>query len=107
MFRVLIWEPPAQKENPERQEDAFVTRTMNEWHRTMGHLNERDLSRLPDLATGIKIQEGTSIKHPCEACITGKFTGAASKTPQKRETEKLRKVHSDTWTAPKDKPSLG
>jgi hypothetical protein len=38
--------------------------------------------------------------------MVGKFTAFASKESMKRETEKLRKMHSDIWTASRNQSFL-
>jgi len=73
----------------------------------MSHLNEHDLHRMSNMINGMKIQHGTKLKQPCEACMAGKFTASASKEPMRRENQKLRKIHSDTWIAPRNQPSQG
>lgn len=71
------------------------------WHRRLGHVNERDLRKLPGM------DFGKSVMEPCIACIKGKAhrlpfpVGEAEKA-----VERLQLVHADIC-GPMSEPSYG
>ena len=70
-------------------------RTAMEWHRTLGHMNFRDLLRLSDK---LKIDETTEIPD-CKCCLLAKMAKKPYKKDKNRpkieSTEPLERIHTD------------
>ena len=64
------------------------------WHRCMGHLGEGNLWTLEDIADGINLDPKTSLG-VCEPCISGKQTKKHSKMPGRRARRAGELVYSD------------
>jgi hypothetical protein len=50
---------------------AHASKSLEEWHRTFGHLNYEDLKKLPDMINDMKINESPKPKD-CEICMKSK-----------------------------------
>lgn len=68
-------------------------RTLEEWHRTLGHCNVRDVINLESAVSGMKILGKD--KFNCEPCAEGKMIQFRNRTPDKKATRPLELVHSD------------
>ena len=52
---------------------ASTTKTLEEWHKTLGHLNYNDIINLGSATNGMKIAK-TNSKNPCLTCKENKMT---------------------------------
>ena len=68
-------------------------RSIEEWHRTLGHCNVDDLIKLESCVDGMEI--GGKGKFLCAPCLEGKMTQSISKKPMARATAPLEFVSSD------------
>ena len=69
------------------------SRTLKDWHLTMGHCNVSDLIKLEKAAMGIKITNKD--KFDCTSCIKGKMTQHFNRKPDARANKILELVHCD------------
>ena len=79
-------------ENP--RSNNIVSKTLEEWHYTLGHCNIQDIKNLEKISEDMKIID----KHrsfQCEYCIEAKMTNKIVKTPDKKASKPLEKVHTD------------
>lgn len=80
------------------QSEALITQrqTAIEWHNKLGHLNFRDLKKIPLLCDGA--DESLVKCNPdefCEACTIGKLVRNPFNTQRQRATRPLEIIHSD------------
>lgn len=97
----------AQTSGNDRKEDESTD--IKQWHRKMGHMNERDLkiALKNENLVGLHFDKNSSFGE-CEICIQGKLTRVPSKPCDKnvsRTTQRLEIVHSDVC-GPFKQPSL-
>ena len=69
------------------------TRTLKEWHETLGHLNLKDCLRLESVVEGMKITEKTEFK--CGVCAEGKMVEYRNHAAVSKVKAPLDLVHSD------------
>lgn len=75
---------------------AHVTRTLSDWHRTLGHMNYNDILCLQSVTEGMKVTQQQQ-KHTCTTCMENKLT----RTPKNyhdvppRADKPLTRVHTD------------
>ena len=69
------------------------TRTLKEWHETLGHLNLKDCLRLESVVEGMKITEKTEFK--CGTCAEGKMVEYRNHAAVTKVKAPLDLVHSD------------
>ena len=75
---------------------AHVTRTLNDWHRTLGHMNYNDILCLQSATEGMKISQRQQ-ERTCTTCMQNKLT----RTPKSyldtplRADKPLQRVHTD------------
>ena len=71
-------------------------RSLNDWHRVLGHCNTRDITKLDGHVDGFKITDkdvGDCVT--CDTCIQGKIFQQRSRKPDKRAENVLDLVHCD------------
>ena len=69
------------------------SRTLNEWHKVLGHCNCTDILKLEGLVDGMKITKKDDAH--CSSCILGKQTVNRSRVPDLRAEKPIDFVHSD------------
>ena len=69
------------------------TRTLKEWHETLGHLNLKDCLRLESVVEGMKITEKKDFK--CGVCAEGKMVEYRNHAAATKVKAPLELVHSD------------
>lgn len=83
--------------------------TIQDWHRKLGHMNDKDLHLALNNETliGLKFNKNENLSD-CEACIQAKMTCVPSPKPRStpRTTDRLEIVHSDVC-GPIKTPSCG
>ena len=69
---------------------------INTWYRILGHCNNEDIRKLPNVVKGMKIKEkiGTLNKN-CEICIQGKFSQSRNRQPDRRAASTFELIHTD------------
>ena len=73
-------------------------RSIQEWHRTLGHCNMKDITKLPDVVDGMKItnsKENAGKEPSCEICIKGKMKQTFTRQPDDKAASPLQLVHCD------------
>lgn len=68
-------------------------RSLEQWHRHLGHCNTEDIIKLSKVVEGMVITDYKSFE--CEPCILGKMTAVRSRIPDEKATEPLEFIHSD------------
>ncbi|CAL4064652.1 unnamed protein product [Meganyctiphanes norvegica] len=71
------------------------SRTVTEWHQSLGHCNMKDVMGLEKVVDGMHISDATISKDPCEACVMGKQHNQISKKPDRKATKPFQLVHTD------------
>ena len=71
----------------------LVQRSALDWHNIMGHLNFRDIYRMPQMVDGMSITHKN--KRACITCIEGKSKENLSRNPDQRADSPFSFVHSD------------
>ena len=69
----------------------------NTWHKILGHCNNDDIRKLPNVVKGMKIKGkkiGTLNKN-CEICIQGKFFQGRNRQPDRRAAFTFELIHTD------------
>ena len=77
--------------------NACVTRTLEEWHKILGHMNFDDIVQLQAVTNGMTIsKQGCTNKH-CKICSTNKMCRQpkSSNVSVIKATKPLQRVHSD------------
>ena len=69
-------------------------RTLDNWHRTMGHCNVKDLFSLQKVVKGMKIM-GAARSFDCDICTLGKMPEFRNRTPDSRAKVPFELVHTD------------
>lgn len=80
----------------ENNDELKVCHDIQTWHRILGHCNFEDVSRLENVAEGMKIRgkcDKSSLK--CDVCIEGKTVETRNKNADSKATEILALVHTD------------
>ena len=77
-------------------ESANVTKSLDEWHVALGHLNHEDVLNLQKVTLGMKVSQTTSTP-TCTTCTTNKMTRLPKShdNPPIYATKPLERVHSD------------
>ncbi len=77
--------------------NSVHTRTLQQWHETMGHCNIRDIIELEKVADGMNISDCRKSKtnFECETCLLGKMTQTFNKKPDSRCTNILERINID------------
>jgi hypothetical protein len=75
---------------------ARVTRTLEEWHRTLGHMNYEDVLHLQSVTEGMTINKQQSEKS-CTICLENKLTKLPKSydSPPVHAVKKLERIHTD------------
>ena len=75
---------------------ASTTKTLEEWHKTLGHMNYNDIINLESATNGMKIAK-TNSKSPCITCKENKMTRLPKSLDEKPilATKPLDRVNSD------------
>lgn len=71
------------------------SRTINEWHKVMGHCNVRDVLSLESVVSGMRIENPNSRAVDCETCNLGKMFQTYKRAPDQRATKPLEFIHTD------------
>ena len=76
---------------------ANTTKTLQEWHRVLGHMNREDIERLEKVTNGMNIIKSGSCEKICDVCIENKITKQpkSKDIPNIKATHPLERVHSD------------
>ena len=69
------------------------TRSVKEWHKTLGHCNVDDVRKLEGVVDGMKITGKDDFQ--CDVCVVGKMSQYRSREPDARATCPLELVHCD------------
>ena len=84
---------------PNRNDIACTTRTLEEWHKTLGHMNYDDIIRLQSTTTGMNITQSNSKQIPlkCKTCKENKITKQPKSSDEYTTHAKqpLERVHKD------------
>lgn len=72
---------------------SYSTRTLEEWHKALGHCNVKDVLSLESKVNGMNIVGKD--KFNCGTCAEGKMTQYRSYDADKKATKPLEFVHSD------------
>ena len=64
------------------------------WHRRLGHLGEKNVFRLEEMADGMKVDQESTVG-VCGSCLEGGQTKNVSTKPRQRVTAPLELIHSD------------
>ena len=74
--------------------NSVISRSLDQWHRILGHPSFDDVQKLPEVSQNMKI---TKDKKPpqCEVCIKAKMCKHISKVPDARGTRPFQKIHID------------
>jgi hypothetical protein len=81
---------------PSRLDQTYTARTLDDWHKTLGHMNHYDILQLQLVTNGMTVTEQTK-QSPCVTCIENK----QSRTPKYQDELKiyaskpLQRVHTD------------
>ena len=71
-------------------------RSLNDWHRVLGHYNMRDIAKLGGHVGGFKITDkDVGVCETCDTCIQGKMFQQRSRKPDKRAENVIDLVHCD------------
>ena len=82
-----------------------VKRSLVDWHRILGHLDFRAVSRTQEVVSGMKITHKN--KNICRVCVRGKAKLKISRVPDARATRPFEFIHTDV-SGPKNIPgSIG
>ena len=72
-----------------------ATYDLHTWHKILGHCNESNIKKLPNLVKGMKIKPTPNYALNCDICIQGKMSTDRNKTLDYKATKILALVHSD------------
>ena len=70
-----------------------ATRTVQEWHETLGHCNIKDVLKLEGVVDGMRIVGKK--KSECGVCIEGKMSQYRNREPDQRASAPLELIHTD------------
>ena len=73
--------------------ESNKSRTIESWHKTMGHCNIQDVLKLEKVVDGMKIVGEN--KFVCETCIQGKMPQYRNRIPDEKAKEVFELVHTD------------
>ena len=84
---------------------------MELWHKRTGHVNYKDIAKLPKLTTGVEYTNpttGATDHEFCEACTMGKQHKFHSRQPAEHRSEQVReRFHVDTFGGGNTLPAVG
>lgn len=82
--------------NNTANESINVTKSLDEWHVTLGHVNHEDIINLQKVTRGMKVNQ-TKSSMTCTTCTTNKMTRLSKShdDPPTYSTKPLERVHSD------------
>lgn len=82
--------------SPGTQDSINLTKSLSEWHRTLGHMNNSDIVELEKISKGMQIS-GSKQPTNCHTCDESKITKQSHKEDEKATLAKkpLQRVHSD------------
>lgn len=77
-------------------DSACTSKTLNEWHTTLGHMNNDDIVRLQAVTRGMNVTK-TKAGLSCTTCKESKITKQpkSQDDPPRRATKPLERVHTD------------
>ena len=73
---------------------TVVSRTLDEWHQILGHMNHADILKLPSKVKNMKITKSNK-SQTCEICLLSKMTRKVSTMPDERGENPFASVHVD------------
>jgi hypothetical protein len=76
-------------------EPKVSTRTMDDWHKSMGHINEQALKYLPIMAKGVKFSTNSLSTECCEECRLASARRIISRIPRTRGNRPFFRVSWD------------
>ena len=68
---------------------------LHTWHKILGHGNESDIKKLPNLVKEMKIKPIPNYTLKCDICIHRKMSNDRNKTLERKATKILALVHSE------------
>lgn len=71
-----------------------VARSLNEWHKILGHCNADDIAKLEPIVDNMCIDDGCK-PIECEPCIISKQSNVRNHEPRKRAKKPLALIHTD------------
>ena len=74
--------------------NTVVSRSLDEWHQILGHMNHTDILKLESKVKNMKITK-TNKSQICEICLLSKMTRKVSTMPDERGDEPFASVHVD------------
>ena len=74
--------------------NSVISRSLDQWHRILGHQNFDDINKLPEVSDNMKIVKDKKPSQ-CEICIKAKMVKNISKAPDARGTRPFQKIHID------------
>ena len=75
---------------------TITTKSIDDWHRVLGHCNVGDILKLEKCVDGMKINnKGNAKTFQCDTCIKGKMVQYRERLPDKRAESVLELVHCD------------
>ena len=78
-------------------ESAYITKTLDQWHKDLGHMNYDDIVKLQSATKGMKVDKPTLKPKSCKTCSQNKITvqpKSQDDTPT-HATKPLQRVHTD------------
>ena len=69
------------------------SRSLQQWHEILGHCNVKDILKLENVVSGMKISDRK--KFDCATCVEGKMVQYRSHAPDEKAKKPLDLVHSD------------
>lgn len=93
----LYFLPTTYTSEPEQPQGAYTTRSLNAWHKVLGHMNVSDLKQLPSVTKGMRIAKSLTTQHSCTTCHENKMTRLPKSIDDQPVHAKkvLERVHSD------------
>lgn len=78
----------------EKEEHAMVSEIMK-WHCKCGHLNFKDMQKLPNLCESLNDKIDIDKEILCESCVLAKITRRPFSSIRRRATRPMQIVHTD------------
>ena len=72
-----------------------ATYNLHTWHKILGHCNESDIKKVPNLVKRMKIKPTPNYALDCDICIQGKMSNDRNNPLDCKATKILALVHSD------------
>ena len=75
--------------------NSKICKTVEMWHKILGHCNIADILKLEDIVEGMKIEGNKDANFNCDICSLGKMPQFRNREPDERAKNKLDLVHCD------------